>query len=81
MLGVVCTAVGYILYFRLIADIGPLRSLSVTFLIPPFAALWGYLYLGETIQKGLILSALLIGLALWLIVVPSGRKRGEPGGA
>lgn len=39
MLGVVCTAAGYILYFRLIADIGPLRSLSVTFLIPPFAAL------------------------------------------
>ncbi|HDU2929423.1 TPA: EamA family transporter, partial [Klebsiella pneumoniae] len=34
MLGVVCTAAGYILYFRLIADIGPLRSLSVTFLIP-----------------------------------------------
>lgn len=41
MLGVVCTAAGYILYFRLIADIGPLRSLSVTFLIPPFAALRG----------------------------------------
>ncbi|EPY5262109.1 DMT family transporter [Klebsiella variicola] len=81
MLGVVCTAAGYILYFRLIADIGPLRSLSVTFLIPPFAALWGYLCLGETIQKGLILGALLIGLALWLIVVPSGRKRGVPGGA
>ena len=41
MLGVVCTAAGYIIYFRLIADIGPLRSLSVTFLIPPFAALSG----------------------------------------
>jgi drug/metabolite transporter (DMT)-like permease len=51
MLGVVCTAAGYILYFRLIADIGPLRSLSVTFLIPPFAALWGYLCLGETWRK------------------------------
>jgi hypothetical protein len=51
MLGVVCTAAGYILYFRLIADIGPLRSLSVTFLIPPFAALWGYLCLGETWRR------------------------------
>jgi drug/metabolite transporter (DMT)-like permease len=81
MLGVVCTAAGYILYFRLIADIGPLRSLSVTFLIPPFAALWGYLCLGETMEKGLILGALLVGLALWMIVVPSGRKRGVPGGA
>jgi len=81
MLGVVCTAAGYILYFRLIADIGPLRSLSVTFLIPPFAALWGYLCLGETVEKGLILGALLVCVALWMIIVPSGRKRGVPDGA
>ncbi|HCQ9063701.1 DMT family transporter [Klebsiella pneumoniae] len=81
MLGVVCTAAGYILYFRLIADIGPLRSLSVTFLIPPFAALWGYLCLGETVEEGLILGALLVCVALWMIIVPSGRKRGVPDGA
>lgn len=81
MLGVVCTAAGYILYFRLIADIGPLRSLSVTFLIPPFAALWGYLCLGETVEKGLILGALLVCVALWMIIVPSGRKLGVPDGA
>ncbi|HDU3970491.1 TPA: EamA family transporter [Klebsiella pneumoniae] len=81
MLGVVCTAAGYILYFRLIADIGPLRSLSVTFLIPPFAALWGYLCLGETVEVGLILGALLVCVALWMIIVPSGRKRGVPDGA
>ncbi|HHT4952758.1 TPA: DMT family transporter [Klebsiella pneumoniae] len=81
MLGVVCTAAGYIIYFRLIADIGPLRSLSVTFLIPPFAALWGYLCLGETVEKGLILGALLVCVALWMIIVPSGRKRGVPDGA
>ncbi|MEK5773408.1 hypothetical protein VXE29_23035, partial [Acinetobacter variabilis] len=37
--GLICTAFAYILYFRLIADIGPLRSLTVTFLIPPFAVL------------------------------------------
>jgi len=81
MLGVVCTAAGYILYFRLIADIGPLRSLSVTFLIPPFAALWGYLCLGETVEEGLILGALLVCVALWMIIVPSGRKGGVPDGA
>lgn len=81
MLGVVCTAAGYILYFRLIADIGPLRSLSVTFLIPPFAVLWGYLFLGEIVESGLILGALLVCLALWMMVVPSGRKERVPGGA
>ncbi len=41
MLGVVCTAAGYILYFRLIADIGPLRSLSVTFFDPTFCGAVG----------------------------------------
>lgn len=50
-------------------------------LIPPFAALWGYLCLGETVEKGLILGALLVCVALWMIIVPSGRKRGVPDGA
>ncbi len=77
MLGVVCTAAGYIIYFRLIADIGPLRSLSVTFLIPPFAALWGYLCLGGQWRKGLILGALLVCVALWMML---SCRRGENAG-
>ncbi len=40
-LGVGCTAFAYILYFRLLADIGPVRTLTVTFIIPPFGVLWG----------------------------------------
>ena len=43
-------------------------------LIPPFAALWGYLCLGETVEEGLILGALLVCVALWMIIVPSGAK-------
>ncbi|MFK3704645.1 EamA-like transporter family protein [Raoultella sp. BIGb0138] len=70
ILGVVCTAVGYLLYFRLIADIGPLRSLSVTFMIPPFAVMWGYLCLGETVDSAFIVGTLLVGLAQWLIISP-----------
>jgi len=46
-LGLLCTAFAYILYFRLIADVGPVKSLTVTFLIPPFGVLWGALFLGE----------------------------------
>ncbi|MGP9421001.1 EamA family transporter [Pseudomonas reactans] len=68
--GLVCTALAYILYFRLIADIGPLRSLTVTFLIPPFGVLWGYLALGETITKGFIIGAIIVGIAVWMIVSP-----------
>ncbi|CCG89033.1 DMT family transporter [Erwinia piriflorinigrans] len=66
-LGLVCTAWAYILFFRLIADIGPLRTLTVTFLIPPFGVLWGYLFLGETLSQGFIAGALLIILAVWLV--------------
>lgn len=68
--GFICTALAYILYFRLIADIGPLRSLTVTFLIPPFAILWGYLALGETITEGFIIGSLIVCIAVWMLVSP-----------
>ena len=48
-LGVLCSGVAYLLYFRLIADEGPASALTVTFLIPVFGVLWGVLFLGETI--------------------------------
>lgn len=48
-LGVVCSGVAYLLYFRLVADIGPMPALTVTFLIPVFGVLWGHLFLGEII--------------------------------
>jgi len=69
-IGFICTALAYILYFRLIADIGPLRSLTVTFLIPPFGVLWGYLALGETITKDFIVGAVVVCIAVWMVVSP-----------
>lgn len=71
--GFVCTAWAYILYFRLIADIGPLRTMTVTFLIPPFGILWGYLLLNETLSEGFFAGGVLICLAVWLVLSP-GRK-------
>ncbi|MCU5772432.1 DMT family transporter [Erwiniaceae bacterium BAC15a-03b] len=67
-LGLICTALAYIIYFRLVADIGPMRTLTVTFLIPPFAILWGYLVLGETINQGFIGGAVIVCVAVWLVV-------------
>ncbi|ADU70215.1 DMT family transporter [Pantoea sp. At-9b] len=72
--GLICTALAYILYFRLIADIGPLRSLTVTFLIPPFAVLWGYLVLDETLSSGFVLGAVMVCVAVWMVVGP-GKKQ------
>jgi drug/metabolite transporter (DMT)-like permease len=59
--GVVCTAVAYVLYFRLIARAGPARALSVTFAIPVFAMFYGVVLLGEEVTIWMLVSALVIG--------------------
>lgn len=73
-LGLLCTAWAYTLYFRLIADIGPVRSLSVTFLIPVFGVLWGALFLGEHVSWAHLAGGSMIGLALWLVLAPAVKR-------
>ncbi len=74
-LGLICTALAYIMYFRLIADIGPVKSSTVTFLIPPFGVLWGALFLGEEITSAHLAGGVLIACALWLVVRPHKGKQ------
>ncbi|WP_286784502.1 MULTISPECIES: DMT family transporter [Pseudomonas] len=69
-LGVVCTAFAFILYFRLIADIGPVKSMTVTFLIPLFGVFWGVLLLDEKLSWAYLYGGVLIALALWLVLRP-----------
>lgn len=59
-LGVLCTGAAYLLYFRLIADVGPTRALTVTFLIPVFGMLWGALFLGEAITPLMVVGCALV---------------------
>jgi drug/metabolite transporter (DMT)-like permease len=59
-LALICSGVAYILYFRLIRDIGPTRALTVTFLMPAFGMIWGAWLLGEAITPGMIAGAALI---------------------
>lgn len=70
-LGLLCTSVAYVLYFRLIADLGPLKALTVTFLIPPFGVLWAWWLLGEAASLAHLVGGGLIALALWLVLRPS----------
>ncbi len=58
--GVMCTGVAYILYFRLIENVGPARSLTVTFVIPVFAVIYGVILLGETVSAWMVFCALII---------------------
>ena len=71
-----CTAVAYILYFRLMSRVGPTNAVSVTFLIPLFAILWGAVFLGEAITLQMLLGGgiVLVGIALALGLV--GKRAG-----
>ena len=59
-LGVVCTGIAYILYFRLIAHVGAAYAASVTFVIPLFGVLWGALFLGEQVTPTTVAGGLII---------------------
>jgi drug/metabolite transporter (DMT)-like permease len=48
-LGIMCTGVAYIFYFKLIEDVGTTSALTVTFLVPLFGILWGALFLHEVV--------------------------------
>jgi drug/metabolite transporter (DMT)-like permease len=65
-LGFVCTALAYVIYFRLVVNIGPVKTLTVTFLVPIFGVLWGRLFLGEPITLSTLIacSVILAGTAL-----------------
>jgi len=73
-LAALCTALAYILYFRLMSRVGPTNAVSVTFLIPLFAILWGALFLHEAITAQMVAGGaiVLVGIALALGLV--GRK-------
>jgi drug/metabolite transporter (DMT)-like permease len=65
-LGILCTGLAYILYFHLIADVGPAKALTVTFIAPLFGLLWSALFLNEAItpMKLAACGAILIGTGL-----------------
>jgi drug/metabolite transporter (DMT)-like permease len=66
VVGVLCTGVAYILYFRLIERAGPARALTVTFLVPVFAIAYGVLFLGESVTAWMLLcgTVILLGTSL-----------------
>ena len=67
-LGLVCTALAYVIYFNLLARVGAMRSVTVTYLIPPFGMLWGYLVLGEAFTWNMVLGCAVIVVGTLLVV-------------
>jgi drug/metabolite transporter (DMT)-like permease len=81
VLGVVCTGLAYILYFRLIEETGPARALAVTFVVPVFAVLYGVLFLGEHVTPWMLLCAVVIvcgtSLSTGLLKLPTRGPQAE----
>jgi drug/metabolite transporter (DMT)-like permease len=78
-LGVLCSGIAYLLYFRLIAEVGTTSALTVTFLNPVFGILWGALFLGEVVGWYTVAGSaiVLVGTALVTGFVPR-FKRAPP---
>ena len=58
--GVLCTGIAYVLFFRLIEQAGPARALAVTFVVPVFAILYGALFLGESVSGWMVFCGVVI---------------------
>jgi drug/metabolite transporter (DMT)-like permease len=77
VLGILCTAIAFLLFFRLIAEIGPVRSTVITYVNPAVAVLAGVALLGEPFTAGTALGFVLILAGSWLA---TGRAAGpRPG--
>ncbi len=70
MLGiaVLSTAIAWPILFGLNRDVGPMATSTVTFLNPVFGALWGALFLAETISPTFLVGSLLVFVSLALIL-------------
>ena len=77
--GVVCTGLAYVMYFRLIAALGPSKAMTVTFLIPVFAVFFGVVFLGETVTLWMLACALVVlcgtALSTGLVSLPTPRAQ------
>jgi drug/metabolite transporter (DMT)-like permease len=77
-LGVGCTAFAFLIFFRLIANVGAARAVTVTFLIPLFGIVWGSIFLGERLDAGMLVGGAIVvlgtALATGVLRWPSHRR-------
>lgn len=66
-LAFVSTSLAYLIYFRLLVDVGPTRTLSVTFMVPWFGTFWSVLLLHEPLNAGMFAGMALILSSIFLV--------------
>ncbi|ALN56767.1 MULTISPECIES: DMT family transporter [Lysobacter] len=60
MLGVLCTGIAFVMYYRLIQRIGAGRAVAVTYLVPLFGVAWGWMLLDEPLTLSMLIAGALI---------------------
>ena len=80
---ILCSAVAYLIYYKLMSELDPTKALTVTFLVPVFGMLWGSLILGEGISLVMVGGSALVLAGTSLVALKGGRRvssagRGDP---
>lgn len=80
-LGIVSSGIAYVIYFRLIEEVGTTSALTVTFLNPLFGILWGAMFLAEPIGWHTVAGAatVLLGTSLVTGYTPAWLRAGRTG--
>ena len=66
VLGLICTAVAYLIFFALIAEVGASRGTVITYVNPAVSVLLGVTLLGEPLNAAIIIGFLMILIGSWL---------------
>jgi drug/metabolite transporter (DMT)-like permease len=66
VLGLICSALAFVIFFELLKEIGPAKASLITYLNTAVALLLGTLFLAEPVTPGLLLGIPLISLGLYL---------------
>lgn len=76
ILGIVCTALAFLVFFALIKEAGPIRATIITYFNPAVALVLGVALLGERLTVGMALGFALIALGSFVATRRSARRGG-----
>ncbi|HEX2086565.1 MAG TPA: DMT family transporter [Solirubrobacteraceae bacterium] len=79
-LAVGASGVGYLIYFRLIAELGATSAMTVTYLVPVFGVLWAALFRGDEITAGMLAGAAVVLAGVALVTAASSAGSAGPSG-
>lgn len=78
LLGILCTAAAFMLFFSLILEVGPARTTLITYINPAVAVVLGIAILGEPLTIGLVIGTPLVLLGSWMATRKAPALESEP---